>query len=94
MERNEISRHEVEVYRVLRAAGQTWLNNADIADRADRVAPRTVRATTHKLVNLGVVDQAEVFPGHRFRIADRAGQRNREYLDRLHRAAEVLGVQL
>ncbi|MEO3856204.1 hypothetical protein [Acrocarpospora sp. B8E8] len=94
MERSEISRHEIEVLKVLSGNQTSWLSNAEIAARAQGVAPRTVRATTLKLVKAGVLDQAEVFPGHRFRLADRAAQRNRGYFDRLHRAAEVFGVEL
>lgn len=92
-ERSEISRHEVEVFRVLaQAKPGAWLSNADIHAATDRVAARTVRATTLKLVGLGLVDQAEVFPSHRFRLSSQAAKRNRGYYDRLHRAAEALGI--
>jgi DNA-binding IclR family transcriptional regulator len=93
MERSEVSRHEVDVYRALAAAGSAWLSNNEVAQRAG-VAPRTARAHTLKLVRLGVAEQAEVFPGHRYRIAEFAEQRNRGYVDRLRRAAEVLGISM
>lgn len=94
MERNEISRHEVEVTRVLAASRDRWLSNADIHSQAEGVAPRTVRHLTKKLVGLGIVDQAEVFPGHRFRLSGHAKQRNRGYLDRLKTTADVFGSPL
>lgn len=93
MERNEVSRHEIAVYKVLRDAGQTWVTSGDIAERA-QVAPRTARAHALKLVKLGLVDQAEVFPAHRYRLSEYADKRNRGYVDRLSRAAEALGVPL
>lgn len=93
MERGEVSRHEVAVYKVLHDAKDAWLTSAELAVRA-AVAPRTARAHALKLVRLGVVDQAEIFPGHRYRIAEHAIKRNRGYVDRLHHAASVLGVSL
>jgi predicted transcriptional regulator len=93
MERSEVSRHEVDVYRVLLEAGKAWMSSNQIAERAD-VSARTARAHALKLVRLGVAEQAEVFPGHRYRIAEFADKRNRGYVDRLQRAASVLGIEL
>ncbi len=90
MERNEISAHEVRVYHALRTA-TAWLSSADVA-RLAAVAGRTARAHCLKLVNLGLADQAEVFPSHRYRISDKAGKRNVAYLQRLERAGEALGI--
>lgn len=87
MERNEISAHEVAVWTVLVNAS-TWLTSAEIAEQAS-VAPRTARAHALKLVRANLVDQAELFPGHRYRIAPSAAQRNRGYYDRLTRATEI-----
>jgi predicted ArsR family transcriptional regulator len=92
MEPNEISTHQIQVYRaLLRAPG--WLSNSEIAQQAG-VAPRTARHHTHNLVALGVVDQAEVFPGHRFRVSQSAKARNHGYHRRIIQAAEVLGISL
>ena len=88
MERNEVSRHEVLVFKALLEA-DPWITAAEIAQRAD-VAPRTARAHALKLVRLNIVDQAEVFPAHRYRIAANASKRNRGYFDRLYRAADAL----
>lgn len=93
VERNEISRQEIEVFRVLLAAG-LWQTNAELAAQCENVAPRTVRAMTSKFVHLGLVDQAEVFPAHKFRIAAKADKRNRGYVDRLRQVASVFGVTL
>lgn len=93
-ERNEVSRHEVEVFRVLHSTGHSWRTNAELAAACRNVAPRTVRAMTLKFVRLGLVDQAEVFPAYKFRLAEKAAKRNRGYIDRLHHAAEVFGISL
>lgn len=91
IERSEISQHEVLVYQTL-ALGK-WLSNREIS-QVSGVLLRTVRAHTLKLVRLGIADQAEIFPGHRYRISEYASSRNRGYLDRILRAAEVLGIDL
>lgn len=70
------------------------MTNHDIHALAVGVAPRTIRHLTLKLVRLGIVEQAEVFPGHRYRLSAHAKQRNRGYLDRLEATAEVFGVSL
>lgn len=93
-ERNEISRHEVEVFRVLTLNAETWKTNTEIAADCVSVAPRTVRAVTLKFVKLGILDQAEVFPAHKFRLAAKAAKRNRGYVDRLRTAADVFGINL
>lgn len=93
-ERNEISRHEVEVFRVLLANGKSWKTNKELAAECQAVAPRTVRAMTFKFVHLGILDQAEVFPGHKYRLSEKAEKRNRGYVDRLRQVADVFGVAL
>lgn len=90
MERNEVSIHEVRVYVALKAAGG-WMTNAEIAEAAE-VAPRTARAHSLKLVRLGVLDLAEVFPAHRYRLAEHARKRNAAYTQRLEAAREVFGL--
>lgn len=94
MEQNEISQHEVEVYRVLRLNPTLWMTNIVIAERAPAISPRTVRAKTAKFVALGLIDVAEVFPGHRYRLSDKGRQRNAAYLTRLENAASVFGIEL
>ncbi len=93
MERNEVSRHEIAVYHVLAQQQGKWLTSAELAVAA-QVAPRTARSHALRLVKLGLLDQAEVFPAHRYRLSEHARNRNRSYVDRLTRAAEALGVPL
>jgi hypothetical protein len=88
MERsNEVSSHEVRIYRAL-SSGQ-WMTSQQISDAAE-VAPRTARAYALRLVKLGVLDEIKTFPGHRYRLSDREG--NRAYAERIERAAEALGI--
>lgn len=90
MERSEVSAHEVRVYLLLSGNPTLWLTNAEVATRAG-VAPRTARLHTLRLVQLGMLDQAEVFPAHRYRWSGRAAKRNRAYLQRLGAARDALG---
>jgi predicted DNA-binding transcriptional regulator len=93
MERNEISTHEVAVYRFLQEHADKWVTSREIGEGA-RVAARTARAHALKLVQLGLLEQAEVFPGHRYQLSSHANQRNRGYVDRLEKAAAVFGLSL
>lgn len=87
MERNEISRHQIQVYQCV-AQSKRWMTNNDIAQATD-MNPRTVRFHTKALVSLGIFDQAEVFPNHAYRFSDKAKQRNSSYMLRLEKAQEV-----
>jgi hypothetical protein len=92
-ERNEISIREVEVYRVLAGARhcpERWLTNAEISSRVPAAALSTVRALTRKFVRLGLVDRANVSPGHRFRWSANAETRNTAYCLRLEQAHTIL----
>jgi hypothetical protein len=89
MEHNEVSFHEVRVYLAYKSA-TGWLTAREVAAKSG-VAERTARAHSLKLVKLGVLDQAEVFPAHRYRIAGKAAKRNAGYLRRLENACAVFG---
>jgi len=89
MERNEVSVHELRVFLTLRSA-TAWLSSKEIAQQS-KVAERTARAHARKLAAMGLCDVAEVFPGHRYRWAEKAAKRNAGYLQRLERAAEIFG---
>lgn len=90
MERSEISLHQIKVYRFVRdSAG--WVDNSAIA-KATGVSGRTARLHTKTLVSLGIFDQAELFPGHRFRMSSFAEKRNKAYLRRLSEAEKVFGL--
>lgn len=93
-ERNEVSIHEVKVFQALAARSGDWLSNRELAALVEGVSYRTVRAHTMKFVRLGLLDQADVFPAHRYRLAATAGKRNKTYLQRLEQAASVFRVTL
>jgi predicted ArsR family transcriptional regulator len=92
MERNEISLHEVKVFAALNRREGRWATSKEIAGEAG-VAGRTARAHLLKLVRLGIADQAEVFPAHRYRRAEKAAKRNAGYHLRLLAACEVFSVE-
>lgn len=92
-EQNEVSIHEILVWKQFSASPEKWMSSKDVATLlAGKVAYRTVRAHTSKLVSLGILDVTEVFPGHMYRLADKAGKRNAGYLQRLQQVAKVFGV--
>lgn len=92
MERSEVSLHEVKVFRLLQSSPSKWFTHADIAAQVKGVAVRTIRHHTKRLVALGLLDVAEVFPAHRYRFAEKAGKRNQAMLLRLERAAEIFNA--
>ena len=91
-ERNEVSVHEVKVFRALESTRDTWRTNREIAEIVSGVSYRTVRAHTMKLVRAGILDQADVFPAHKYRLSAQASKRNVGYWRRLQAAAEVFGL--
>lgn len=90
MERNEISVHEAMVFNTL-ANTKAWMRNEDIA-KSTGMPRRTVRSHTARLVNLGLVDLAEVFPAHRYRYSAKADKRNKAYLQRIQQAIDIFGL--
>lgn len=97
-EMNEVSEHLLRIYQVFALEPDRWFTNVDVATevkaRGQRVGDRTVRAHTLRLVQAGVLDQAEVFPRHRYRLSPKARQRNRGFMQRLAEAADICGVPL
>lgn len=89
MERNEISVHEVRVFCSMECG--KWLTAREVSESSN-VAGRTARAHLLKMVRLGLLDCAEVFPGHRYRLADKTDKRNVGYLNRIIRARAALGL--
>jgi Fic family protein len=87
-EKGEISLHEVKIYRTFTNSPSSWFTNKEIAT-ATGVAQRTVRLHTFRLVQLGILDLAEVFPAHKFRFAKAADKRNKGYFLRLETACDV-----
>jgi hypothetical protein len=68
-----------------------WRTNKEVAKGAE-VAPRTAGAHTKALVDLQILEQAEIFPAHRYRIYKQAEKRNKVYMLALRKAAEALGL--
>jgi len=89
MKANGISEHLCRVYVFVRERGD-WTTAHEIAKSA-RVAPRTARAHALRLVKAGIFDLVAVFPGHHYRVASNAAQRNRGFMQRLEHAAAVFG---
>lgn len=91
MEKNEISLHQVKIFLYVKGAGR-WVTNQEIA-AATTFSNRTIRFHTKHMVELGLFDHAEVFPGHRFRLAEKPEVRNKGYLLRITQAIEVFGLK-
>jgi transposase len=87
METNEISHHQVRTFLWLEKT-KGWRSNREIAKGAN-ISERTARMFTARWVALGILDQAEVFPGHRYRLSDQAENRNKSYVLRIREAASV-----
>ena len=90
MEASEVSLHMARIF-VFMTQTPGWKTNQEIAAGA-AVAGRTARAHTKKLVELGILDQADVFPAHRYRISARADTRDKAYLFRLKEAAKIFDL--
>ncbi len=73
------------------AQPKTWLTNKDV-EAVAKVSDRTVRLHTKRMAEIGIIDQAEVFPGHRYRFAAKGAKRDLAYVTRLEKAMEVFGV--
>jgi hypothetical protein len=89
MEKNEISIQEVKVFLGLQSGD--WVTNEVLSQKL-KIPARTVRQKTKKFVDLGLCDVAEVFPGHRYRLSEKADKRNFSYLNRLKLAREIFGL--
>lgn len=90
MERNEVSLHECRVFLTLKNSVK-WMTNNEIATEA-KVAKRTASSKTKKFVDLGICDVAELYPGHRYRLSQKADKRNTAYMKRLEEAVVIFGL--
>jgi hypothetical protein len=88
MERNEISIHETRAFRDFLKSKGRWITSKELAKEAN-IAERTARAFCLKFAKLGLVDLAEVFPAHKYRLSDKASKRNAAYFGRLEKACEI-----
>jgi hypothetical protein len=64
----EISTHEASIFAIFVAARGRWFTSKEIAEAAG-VADRTARMHCRRFTELGILDHAAVFPGHRYRLA-------------------------
>ena len=92
MEQSEVSFNQVRVYSHLKTTG-AWMTNREIAATL-KISLRNASLHTQTLVKLGIFDQAEVFPGHRYRYSTKAKKRNLAYVQRLEEAVEIFQSQL
>jgi DNA-binding IclR family transcriptional regulator len=92
MEPSEISLHLVKIYRCL-SQSKAWMTNKQIAETTG-VSLRRTSHHTKTLVGLGILDQAELYPGHRYRMSDKADKRNGSYLARLKQAENIFQTEL
>jgi hypothetical protein len=90
METAEISRHQVAMYLFVKGA-KGWVTSRDIEEGAG-VCGSSARHFAKKLVDMGIFDVAEVFPGHRYRLSSLASKRNKSMVVRFETAASVFGM--
>lgn len=88
MEQAEISVHQVRIYRSL-VSTKRWMTTKEVAAVA-AVSLRNASLHLSRFVKLGICDQAEVYPGHRYRLSEKADKRNIAYMQRLRQAEEAL----
>ena len=87
-EHSEVSKHLLKIWLLLRDSGKSFSNN-EIASMTG-VSPRTARAHTRYLCDLGLLDVYETFPGHLYRLSDAAEKRNQGAYQRLNDIADLL----
>lgn len=80
---DEISAHEVRLFRVLRDRPERWFTSKEVASEA-KVAGRTARAYLLKFHETGIAEMRRVHPSHLYRWNARAQSNAREYFDRLN----------
>lgn len=84
-----VSEHMLRVFLFVEKQ-KGWVTAAEVASGAS-VESRTARSHCLRLVKLGLFDQAEVFPAHRYRMSSMATKRNRAMVQRLREAQKVIG---
>lgn len=88
-EKGEISVHLCKVWACMKANSSKWMTTNEITNAVNGVAKRTVSMHLLYLVKSGLVDQIEVFPGHRYKLSVLPSKRNTNYYDRIEKATEV-----
>src|SRR4029450_12624598 len=92
-ERAEISAHLTAVWLVFKRTDlPPWLDSREIP-AASKIAPRTARHHAKYLLDLGLLDRAEAFPRHLYRLSPQAAKRNPRMYQRLEWHAAILNVR-
>jgi hypothetical protein len=92
MEGNEISIQEAQTFNAFQKC-TAWITSKDLIKQlSDGPAPRSVRHYLAKFVKLGLADVMELWPGHRYRLSDKADKRNTAYFQRLTQAIDAFGL--
>ncbi len=90
-ERAEVSWHEVKIFACL--SEKKWMSAHDVSKKSG-LPKRTCSAHLLRFCHLNLIDLAEVFPRHMYRLSKLISKRNLSYLTRLKHAAEVLKIRL
>ena len=85
-----VSIHQARLFAVLQKSD--WITSKQAAEAA-KIHERTSRAHLHKLRDLGIVECAEVFPAHLYRLSAQPNQHNLAHLVQLKDACRVFGVR-
>jgi DNA-binding transcriptional ArsR family regulator len=91
METSEVSVHQAKLYMVARKNPSRWFTTRELAE-ASGIAIRTASMHASRLVKLGVLEVRELFPGHRFRLAQTATKGAKPHATRLDEAVEIFGL--
>lgn len=87
-ERSEVSIHLIKVFKFIKDKDGKWTTNKEISECVG-FSKRTVSAHTLHLVNAGIINQAEVFPEHKFQYSEVSNKRNKAFSDRLEKAMQI-----
>jgi prophage antirepressor-like protein len=87
-EHAEVSWHLAAVWSLLHRTGEC-LTNHEIAQRTG-IAPRTARAHTRYLLQVGMLELYETFPRHLYVLSPHAAKKNAGIYQRLHYLTEVI----
>lgn len=87
MEKKTISLHEIKLFRAL-VETDRWITSRELAKKA-AIGERTARHHLKRFVETGLCDIAEVYPGFRYRLLNKAPKRGGAYLERLQNAMQV-----
>lgn len=86
MEKSEISVQECLIFSAL--STRTWKTILGMTKESG-VPRRTVNSMMLKFLHLGLIDLAEVFPRHHYKLSKLASKRNLAYLTRIKSATKV-----